>query len=244
MIFYALNIFSIVTSILCRAEDLALPVTTCKRNSTDYSTCLKVALEESWPQFLEGLPEFDFPRLNPFLYKYTKFVFNRNGIYGEIIGKNITLFGLPITRFLDVRPHFLDDVFRLEIDIQIPRVFAHGYATGEINLLGIRGSGTGQVNLTINEIRQTWHITGHVKNDTWTIEHFQITITIERMKVHLSGFFDDSKEFTDLLEAFINEYWPPIFRVVTPVVIEVLDPMLTDLTNRLFSKVSFSEVFL
>lgn len=81
--------------------------------------------------------------MDPFLYKYTKFVFNRNGIYGEIIGKNITLFGLSITRFLDVRPHFLDDVSRLEIDVQIPRAFIHGYATGEINLLGIRGAGTG-----------------------------------------------------------------------------------------------------
>lgn len=42
----------------------------------------------------------------------------------------------------------------------------------------------------------TWDITGHVKNDTWTIEHFLYIVTIGRLKVHLSDFFDGSEELS------------------------------------------------
>lgn len=42
----------------------------------------------------------------------------------------------------------------------------------------------------------TWDITGHIKNDIWTIEHFQYIITIGRLKVHLNDLFDGSKELS------------------------------------------------
>ncbi|XP_011257455.1 uncharacterized protein LOC105251996 [Camponotus floridanus] len=242
MIFYAL-IFSIVTSVLCRTEELTLPVTTCKRNSIDYSTCLKVALEESWPRFQKGLPEFDFPRLEPLFYTNGKFVFNRNGISGEVNVINATIFGLAITRFLDVRPHFLDDVFRLEIDTLMPKVFIYSYVSGEANLGEIRGYGAGQLDIIMNGNNVTWDITGHIKNDTWTIEHFQYIITIGRLKVQLIDFFDGNKELTDVFEAFVNKHWPSIYPQLAPTILEVTDSLLTDLANRLFSKVSFSKVF-
>lgn len=81
--------------------------------------------------------------MEPLLYTNGKFVFNRNGISGEVNVTNATIFGLAITRFLDVRPHFLDDVFRLEIDTLMPKVFIHSYVSGEANLGGVQGYGAG-----------------------------------------------------------------------------------------------------
>ncbi|XP_029668067.1 uncharacterized protein LOC115238418 isoform X2 [Formica exsecta] len=190
MILYALSIFSIVTFVLCGAEELILPITTCKRNSTDYSTCLKEAVIEAWPRFVEGLPEFDFPRLDPLLYKDGKIILNRNGLNAEGNVINATIFGLALTRILDVRPHFLDDIFRLEIDMIIPKVFVHSYDSGQANLFGMRAGGA-----------------------------------------------------DDILEDFLNEYWPPIYREFAPTVFETVDPFLTNIDNRFFSKVSFSKVF-
>ncbi|XP_072748646.1 uncharacterized protein [Anoplolepis gracilipes] len=243
MLLYTLNIFSVVTFILCGAEELTLPVTTCKRNSTEYLACLKVASEEAWPRFAEGLPEFDFPRLEPFFYKYVKIVFNRNGIYGEANLTNSTLSGLANARFLDLRPYFLDNVFQLEVDVLIPKVFLDTYANGEINPGGMRVDVTAShVNVTIDESRMTWKITGHVKNDTWTIEHFRTTVTIEKLKFHFVS-FNGAREFADVMEVIMNENWPSIYRVVGPVVFKILDPIFTDFCNRLFSKVSLSKVF-
>ncbi|XP_029668066.1 uncharacterized protein LOC115238418 isoform X1 [Formica exsecta] len=243
MILYALSIFSIVTFVLCGAEELILPITTCKRNSTDYSTCLKEAVIEAWPRFVEGLPEFDFPRLDPLLYKDGKIILNRNGLNAEGNVINATIFGLALTRILDVRPHFLDDIFRLEIDMIIPKVFVHSYDSGQANLFGMRAGGAGYLNITMHENRVTHDITGYVKNDTWTVQHHRIIMTVERMKFYLSDFFDGSKELNDILEDFLNEYWPPIYREFAPTVFETVDPFLTNIDNRFFSKVSFSKVF-
>ncbi|XP_050463230.1 circadian clock-controlled protein daywake-like [Cataglyphis hispanica] len=245
MIFYALtfSILCVATFVLCEAEELTLPVTTCKRNLTDYSTCLKEAVEEAWPRFVEGLPEFDFPRLDPILYKDGRIVFNRSLIYAEGNVINATVFGFGLSHFLDVRSHFLDDVFRLEMDILMPKIIIYSYVDGQSNLFGMRTNGRGQLNVTLNENRITHDIIGHVENDTWTVKHHRIIMTVEKMKCHLSGFFDDSKELNDILEDFINEYWPPLYREFAPAVFELIDPFLVNLDNRLFSKVSFSKVF-
>ncbi|KAL6422466.1 hypothetical protein ACFW04_010635 [Cataglyphis niger] len=192
MIFYALtiSILSFATIVLCGAEEFTLPVTTCKRNSTDYSTCLKEAVEEAWPRFVEGLPEFDFPRLDPILYKDGRIVLNRSLIYAEGNVINATIFGFALSHFLDVRSHFLDDVFRLEMDMLIPKIIIYSYIDGQSNLFGLRTNGR-----------------------------------------------------DDILEDFINEYWPPLYREFAPTVFEVIDPFFVNLDNRLFSKVSFSKVF-
>lgn len=55
---------------------------------------------------------------------------------------------------------------------------------------------TGQLNLTLDENRITHDIIGHVENDTWTVKHHRVIMTVGRMKLHISGFFDDSKELS------------------------------------------------
>jgi len=75
-----------------------------------------------------GLPEFDFPPLDPLFYEYDKFIFNLDLLRGEIIISNCTIIGLAKAHFFDVRPHFLDDVFSLEIDGQVPKIRAKGVA--------------------------------------------------------------------------------------------------------------------
>lgn len=81
--------------------------------------------------------------MEPLLYTNGTFVFNRNGISGEVNVTNATIFGLAITRFLNVRPHFLDDVFRLEVDTIMPKVFIYSYVSGMANLAGIQAHGAG-----------------------------------------------------------------------------------------------------
>jgi len=76
---------------------------------------------------LIGLPEFDFPSLDPLFYEYGKAVFNSNILHAEVILSNVTVRGLLKTHFNDVRAHFLDDVFRLEIDADVPKMFLKGF---------------------------------------------------------------------------------------------------------------------
>jgi len=94
---------------------------------------------------LIGLPEFDFPSLDPLFYKYGKAVFNSSDIlHAEVVLSNVTARGLLKTHFNDVRAHFLDDVFRLEIDADVPKLFLKGFMkmNGILSTFRIADEGT------------------------------------------------------------------------------------------------------
>ncbi|KAM0734711.1 hypothetical protein ACS0PU_011530 [Formica fusca] len=241
MILQAFSTFSVIAFGLCVAEEL--PVTICKRNSPDYSKCLKLAIREAWPRFVKGLPQFDFPSLDPLSYEHGNFEFDRGEVHGNVNIKNAISEGLKITSFSAVRPHFLDDVFRLEIDSRVPKLFINGDCEAEGRIGGFRMGGKGYFNVTLEDIRGTWDLTGHVANDTWTVEHFHFLPTVGNMKIYLNNLFDGNKELNDLAMFFVNEYWPTLYRAMLPITSENWDPWLTDLCNRFFSKVSFSKLF-
>ncbi|XP_024873089.1 uncharacterized protein LOC112455421 [Temnothorax curvispinosus] len=244
MLFYAVSVFSVVAFGFSATAEFTLPVTTCKRNSADYSACLKRALEEAWPRFIQGLPEYDFPSLDPVLIKHGKIFLTANELHGEVTGSNITAIGLAKTRFFDVRTHFLDDVFRLELDTQVPKVFGKGAVKmdGAVNVFRILGNG--HFNVTATDIRGTWTFIGHVVNDTWIVEHFLFLPTVGSLKIYFDLLAEQSKELNDLVVSFVNEYWPPLYRIALPIMADFWDPWLVkNIANKFFSKVSFSELF-
>lgn len=90
-----------------------------------------------------GLPEFDFPPLDPFFYDYSKAVFNRGEIYGEINVFNITITGIRKAHFLAIRSYIRDDRYRFEIDTKVPRLLVDGDSNAIGSLGGIRMGGKG-----------------------------------------------------------------------------------------------------
>ncbi|XP_011706851.1 PREDICTED: uncharacterized protein LOC105462027 [Wasmannia auropunctata] len=126
MLIYAFNVLSaVVFGLSSTAETTVLMI--CKRGSVNYFACLKHALEEVWPQLAEkGLPEIDFPPLDPIHYAYGATIFNTDVIHAEVIITNLTATGFSKTHFNGVRAQFLDDVFRLDVDTVIPRIFLKG----------------------------------------------------------------------------------------------------------------------
>lgn len=93
-----------------------------------------------------GLPEFDFPPLDPLFYEYGKAVLNSSEILrAELIMSNITAIGLSKSRIFNARTQFLShDVFRLEIEVQIPELFLKGAAkiNGSLNVFRLVNTGT------------------------------------------------------------------------------------------------------
>ncbi|XP_014485178.1 PREDICTED: uncharacterized protein LOC106749841 [Dinoponera quadriceps] len=242
-----LRVFSILSAVvlgLCVAEKLDLPVPTCKRDAANYTSCLKRAIIEVWPLFVKGLPaEFDFPPLDPSFYEYQHMVLDRGDLHAEVTASNVTIEGFEATHFVAVRPHYTDDIFRLEIDVRIPRLFIDGICEAHGSIGSFRMSGKGPFNMTVEGAKVTWDITGSVIDDTWIINHFNLLPTIKKLKAHLNNLFDGNQEINELATMFVNEYWPPIYRWGLPAAVENWDKTYSDLLTRLFSKLSFSKVF-
>ncbi|XP_011699131.1 PREDICTED: uncharacterized protein LOC105456635 [Wasmannia auropunctata] len=189
------------------------------------------------------LPEFDFPSLDPLVYKYGKVLLNSDEIRGELIISNVTCIGISKAHFSDVRTHFLDDIFHLEIDVQIPKVFIKGATKINASLNIFKLVTEGYFNLTVENVRTIWDLKGHVVNNIWIIEHFLIAPSLGNFKVHYNCSIEEEREFYNIVIGFINEYWPPIYRAVLPFLSNVWEPFLIDIANKFFSKVSFSNVF-
>ncbi|XP_012524690.1 uncharacterized protein LOC105830086 [Monomorium pharaonis] len=242
MLFYVLSIFSIAIFGLSSGES-EFPLSSCKQDSDDYHVCLKQALETAWPQVVKGLPKFGLPPLDPLFYRNGKIVYNADKLQAEVIFSNFTCFGLSKTSFSALKTHFLpNNIFRLEIDTQIPKLFAE-------NLLKINGSlsvfrivGEGYMNATINNIKATCGLKGHIINDTFLVEYFRIMPSLEALKVYFDLFQD--KQLNNLVLSFVNEYWPILYREMWPFTSNLLDSMLIDFANKVFSKLSFSKIFL
>lgn len=81
--------------------------------------------------------------MDPLSYEHGNFVFDRGEVHGNVNMKNLIAEGLKITGFSNVKTHFLDDVFRLEIDARVPRLFIDGDCEAEGRIGGFRMGGKG-----------------------------------------------------------------------------------------------------
>lgn len=181
--------------------------------------------------------------MDPLHYEFGKYVFDSGEIHGTVIMRNVICQGLTEISFPAVKPHFLDDAFRLEIETRVPKLVNDGDCEAEGRVGEFKMGGKGHFNVTLEDIRGTMDLIGHVANDTWTVEHFRYRPSIGSLKIYLNNLFNGSKELNDLAMFFVNEYWPAFYRTMLPVASERWDPWLTGLSNRLFSKVSFSKLF-
>ncbi|XP_076238390.1 circadian clock-controlled protein daywake [Calliopsis andreniformis] len=227
------------------AGDYQLPKTvkTCNKDSSDFSSCLRLAIQESWPTFVQGIPELDLPALDPFYLDQHTSEFGNGELRGKVTAKDVQTYGLAKARFLSVKPEMSGDFFRLEIDLEIPKVLCEGDYKAEGSLGSFRVGGKGFFNVSMEDLRITWDITGHVVNDRWVVEHFNIAPNVGSMKIWFSDLFNGNDELNRAALVFANEYWPIIYRGMMPQMLQIWDSHFTEFVNRFFSKIPFSTLF-
>lgn len=243
MSFYALLVFYATALVLAAAQDLELPVQTCKHDSPDYSSCLRLAIQEAWPTFVPGLAKFDVPTLDPYFTEQQRTLYENGDIRADITVRNVNTYGLAKARFLAVRPQYSDGFFKLEVDIDLPKIFMEGEYSVDGAVGAFKINGDGLFNVSMEDIKTTMSVEGPVANDRWTIEHVYLHPEVGKMKIWFSNMFDGNEELNNTALKFVNEYWPSLYRAMLPFMEKNWDESLSELSNRIFSKVSFSKTF-
>ncbi|XP_011879790.1 PREDICTED: circadian clock-controlled protein-like [Vollenhovia emeryi] len=243
MSFYALALFCATAFVLAAAQDFELPVQTCKHESDDYSSCLRLAIQEAWPNFVPGIPKLDLPTLDPYFTEHERTVYETDQLRADITVMNVNTYGLAKAQFLAVRPQHSDNFFKLELDVDMPKMLIEGNYKAEGSLGTFQLGGEGFFNISMEDIKSTMTIEGPVANDRWTIEHFHLNPEVGKMQIWFSDMFNGNQELNDAAMKFVNEYWPTLYRSMLPFLAKNWDQQLTDLSNRVFSKVSFSKTF-
>ena len=76
--------------------------------------------------FTTGLPEFDMPALDPYYTDSYSMEYDKGQIRGKLDASDVRTYGLAKAQFLSVKPEMVDDLFRLEIDVEIPKLLIDG----------------------------------------------------------------------------------------------------------------------
>ncbi|XP_039306264.1 uncharacterized protein LOC120358002 [Solenopsis invicta] len=249
MLFYTLTIsaFSFVAFGLSANGEFTLPFPTCKRNSPDISNCLVQAIQEAWPLICKGIPELDFPPMDPIFIKNGSAKLNLADLHGKLIFKNMTIIGLSKMRFYNVTAHLNGDDPRLQIYGMVPSVYIETIAkvNGGINVFRIFGED--YFNETLTDVRGPWDLSGPVINDTWIIKHFRVLPSIGNLNVYFDTLIKtQGKEFNDFIVNLVNQFWPTFYRhyqSILPIVADLYEHWLIEFPNKIFSKIPFSEIF-
>ncbi|XP_028046685.1 uncharacterized protein LOC105834712 [Monomorium pharaonis] len=243
MLLYSL-IFIVTTFGLFSDGKSTHPFITCKKDSDDFSNCLKKAIQEAWPLLSKGIPELDFPPLEPLIFEYATAKLNLTEISGELVLRNLTAIGLSKILIHDVKAQLLDDNFNLEIYAELPWMYTESSMKIDGSLNAFKMDGEGYFNETATDIKGTWNISGPIVNNTWIVKHFRIAPSIGTYKIYFDVLTKRyGKEFNDLAVNLVNQFWPTLFQILLPATADIYDPWLIDFPNKIFSKIPFSEIF-
>lgn len=60
--------------------------------------------------------------------------------------------------------------------------------------------------MSMEDVRCSWDITGHVVNDRWVIEHFRLLPKIGKMRVYFSDLFHGNEQLSKSIKINIKRY--------------------------------------
>lgn len=92
---------------------------------------------------MEGIPKLDLPPLDPYFLEHQHTEYETGDLRADVTVKNVNIYGLSKITFLAVRPHHSDNAFRLEVDLELPKMLIEGNfkASGAYGALQIGGEG-------------------------------------------------------------------------------------------------------
>lgn len=83
------------------------------------------------------------PPLDPYFLEYQNTVYETGELRADVTVIDVNIYGLAKIDFLAVRPYHFDDSFKLEIDVELPKMLIEGNfkANGAYGALTFGGEG-------------------------------------------------------------------------------------------------------
>lgn len=78
----------------------------------------------------------------------------------------------------------------------------------------------------------------------WRLKDYKVTILPERMKFKLDNLFNGDQRLGDEINKVLNENWDSIYNDVRSSYEESFGLIFKDLSNRVFNRVPFNDIFI
>ncbi|KAK9873316.1 hypothetical protein WA026_021807 [Henosepilachna vigintioctopunctata] len=210
------------------------------------SLCLKKAVQDAFPKFKNGLPEYGLPPSDPLLVPEIVIGAGERVVQLKQTYKNASISGLS----RGILTYFNMDLEKGKIvmNIEMDHLILSGkyVANGKILVIPVNAVGDFQIILDNALSTLKFDIEIYKKND---VKHIRGTAANLVMKVkHASYKFTDifgkNTEIGKSLNKVLNENWKIVYDELVPSYTEAYAQVMMQMMNRLFAKVPLSEIFL
>ncbi|XP_055637247.1 putative beta-carotene-binding protein [Toxorhynchites rutilus septentrionalis] len=245
----AILILSAFCAISCASDfvdnpDVELPsyMRICNRDDPELGRCIKDSIQRLLPELHNGIQSIGFPAIDPFSQESSYFEYKNDQIYGSLHIKNAKTYGMSRALIRDVRATAEDDAFRMEVDVNFPKLITEGKFKGEGRFNSIKVTSKGYFNITTSNVSTTWKITGSTTErngeEYMFINKFDMTPEVGDMKIYATGLFPDPGLNQVALD-FVNQYWPALYKQMLPETRRSWEPIMLEVINKMFDRVPY-----
>lgn len=135
-----------------------------------------------------------------------------------------------------------------EVHATVPKVAIKGKykIDGRVLVLPIRGEGNADLIFDNCDLVVKYKPNVIVKNGKQYIqtERFQLDFDTSQLHIKLENLFNGDKALGENMNQFLNQNWRDIFNELKPAITFAVEEILKGIVNRIFSKVSYEDIFL
>ncbi|XP_069682336.1 circadian clock-controlled protein daywake-like [Periplaneta americana] len=220
----------------------------CSREDPNFNECVRDSLQTVVSRMCDGVAEFDVPPLDPFNFTLGTVSFKQGNLYGKFDVLPSTFIGNRGVKFTGVRSNLTNPrKFEMDIDFFHPSIEIEGEYATEGKIILFKMNGTGNYNLSMENVNSTWQLRGDLVEINGTqymeIRKFGLNSNIEKFKLYASNLFTGNKEINKAILRFINKSWRILYGRLSANISETFDREMRKYVNNIFLKIPYKELF-
>ncbi|XP_063373370.1 uncharacterized protein LOC134661301 [Cydia amplana] len=210
-------------------QDIEKIFSKCEKHSAQFDACMKQALNDLKPYFKRGIPEIGVASFDPHTAKEVKQTRTMLGLKYTIILRDVFEYGWTQSTVTKFKTNWANE------SIIYSQYFPEKYLEGQYEFKsGVLGAGaewarSGRWNLTLRDYAQTTRV-----ERRGAALHVRVEIDrIGDMDLHISNLLTGTG-LEQLVDGVIKTFWKPGFRLVRPVINDLVSSAFTNIWSESF----------
>ncbi|KAF6200078.1 hypothetical protein GE061_006379 [Apolygus lucorum] len=207
------------------------------KNDEKLNDCLKDALQNVIPFFVEGIPNLGVHSLDPLHFDQISI-----GKGSGPVSLDLDFMDFDVTGIKDVTVDSVDTDWKImRLEGSTPKLELKGKYKIDGKVLVLPVTGLGDCLLEMDNFRA--HVIANMSEKStgsktyYNIDHMDFHFDTDLLKLHFDNLFNGDKALGDQMNIFVNENWKEILTELRPAVAKSFAMAFKEIGNRVFTKI-------
>ncbi|XP_056633372.1 uncharacterized protein LOC130442972 [Diorhabda sublineata] len=214
----------------------------CQRDDPNLIPCLIASVEDLRPYLVEGVPEYNIPKLEPLVM--TDF-FSEEAAGMKITVSNVSAWGCSDYFVRGLEVNLENHNFVINIDLPKLRIEAHYNVDGKLLVMPIKGDGNLEANITDTTARA--ELTGELyeKNGESYLRYhtFDLKVHVGGGTSRLANLFNGDKVLLGMINDVVNKNFDMFIKELMPIIQKSLAAVFKETANAIVENFTYEQLF-